>query len=223
MNKDWSDLAANPEAFGEKEKQLWLKVEPILHELLDELKKNGKIETVYVRSEMIGLGAVIENLNNCSRNHNLLLHVSDNYEAFLEGVKPFGFDEPLSVQLFLETAALFTILTTETFRTLLLFHSKGLDPSLPLGPMLRRLEDSDAAPYAVAKLRPFMDIEFRNALAHGLFGTEAKKIVLYKNAKFEVLDRLELADFMMRTKEQNVLTQCFINVITEKKRSGFFS
>ena len=68
-----------------------------------------------------------------------------------------------------------------------------------------------------------MNEKFRNALAHGLFGTEAKKIVLYKNAKFEVLDRMELADFMIRTKEQNVLTQCFIHVIIDKKKSGFFS
>jgi len=155
---------------------------------------------------MKGLGAVIENMDNCSKNHNLLLHVSDNPEAFLRAVKPFGIDESSSVQLFLEIAILFTVLTTEAFRTLLLFHSKDISPSLPLGPMLSRLEGPDAAPNAVAKLKPFMDIEFRNALAHGLVGTEAKKIVLYKNSKFEVLDRLELADFMMRAKEQNVLT-----------------
>jgi hypothetical protein len=194
-----------------------------IKELLDELKKNGKIETVFVKSEMNGLGAIIENMDNCSKNHNLLLHVSENAEAFLKAVKPFGFDEPLSVQLYLEISTLFTILTTETFRILLLLHTKDIRPNLPLGPMLKRLEEPDAAPKAVAKLKPFMDIEFRNALAHGLVGVEAKKIVLYKNAKFEVLDRLELADFMMRAKEQNVLTQCFINVITEKKRSGFFT
>ena len=67
-----------------------------------------------------------------------------------------------------------------------------------------------------------MDLKLRNALAHGLVGTEGNKIVLYKNAKFDVLDRLDLADFMRRSKDQNLLTQCFITVINEKKRKGTF-
>jgi hypothetical protein len=44
-SRDWDDLAANPKAFGEVEKKLYSTVEPILHELLDELKTNNRIET----------------------------------------------------------------------------------------------------------------------------------------------------------------------------------
>ena len=95
MSKDWSELVANPESFGGSEKALWLKLEPILHELLEELKKNGKIETVYVATELDGLHAVIETMKDLGNNYNLLLHISDDYAKnakFMESVRPFGFD-----------------------------------------------------------------------------------------------------------------------------------
>ena len=217
MSKEWGDLVGNPEALGGKEKELWLKLEPILSELLDELKKNGKIESVYLPAEIDGLRVIIQTMKNCSTNYNLLLHASDNYKDFLKAIQPFDFDEPLSVHLFIEVAILLAVITCEMFRTLLLFHSKGLKPELPFGALLKQLEASNGAPNAVAKLKPYLDIPLRNALAHGLVGIDEKKIVLYKNAKFEVLDRLGLADFMMRSKDQSVLTQCFITVINEKK------
>jgi hypothetical protein len=42
---------------------------------------------------------------------------------------------------------------------------------------------------------------------------EAKKIVLYKNSKLDLLGKLDLESFMIRTKEKKVLTQCLINVL----------
>ena len=85
------------------------------------------------------------------------------------------------------------------------------------------LKAPDAAPNAIRPLEPYLDLDFLNALAHGLFGTKGKQIVLYKNAKLEVLGILDLADFMIRSKNQNVLTQCMISVIVQKKKAGFFT
>ena len=68
-----------------------------------------------------------------------------------------------------------------------------------------------------------MELKFRNALAHGMFGLKGKNIILYKDAKFSILETLNLADFMVRSKRQNVLTICLFNVIARKKRHGFFT
>lgn len=75
VQKDWKNLAANPEAFGEEEKGLWLRLEPILNELLAELKSNGKIETVFVPRDMENLQVVIENHQKCVKNYNLLVQI----------------------------------------------------------------------------------------------------------------------------------------------------
>src|SRR5208282_6938298 len=102
------------------EKDLYRKLHPILNELLDELKKNGKIETVYVQTEMDALGVVVKHMNTCGQNYTRLLHVSDNYQEFLRAVKPFGFDEPSSVQLTIEIGSYLAAITTEMFRIALL-------------------------------------------------------------------------------------------------------
>jgi len=222
LSKDWTKLAANPDdAFGKKEKALWLKLEPIIGELLDELKGHGKIETVFVGAEMDDLEVVIRNQQKCALNYNRLIHAGT-ASAFLDALVPFGFDEYSTADLFVQTAILLTILTSELFRILLLFHAKGLNSEGTLGSMLHELRGTEFAPKAVAKLRQYVGIEFRNALAHGLVGTKAKKIVLYKNCKFEILEIMDLADFMMRSKTQSVMTQCLVNVIVERKRAGFF-
>ena len=136
---------------------------------------------------------------------------------------PLGIDEQSTIHMFIELGALLTILHTEVFRTLLLFHSKGFAPETAFGKLLYQLRAPDAAPNAIRRLEPYLDLDFRNALAHGLFGTKGKQIVLYKNAKLEVWGILDLADFMIRSKNQNVLTQCMTSVIVQKKKAGFFT
>jgi hypothetical protein len=224
--RDWKDLAANPDAFGQKEKELWLKVEPILNDLLNDLKANGKIETVFVRKDMQNLQVVVENHQKCVKNYNLLIEVGKNNQrsaSFVQAIKPFGFDDYSSAQLLIQTGILLAVVTTELFRILLLFHSKGLNPAASLEGMFRQLEGKHCAPRAAKKLRPYLDLEFRNALAHGLFGTRNKRIILYKNAKFDLLDSMDLARFMIRCKDLSVVTQCLIGAIIERKKTGFFS
>ncbi|MGA2310553.1 MAG: hypothetical protein ABSG57_13545 [Candidatus Bathyarchaeia archaeon] len=224
-SRDWKDLAANPEAFGEAEKKIYSTLEPILCELLDELKTNNRIETVYVNAELDDLRVVVHSLEDCGRSYNLILNATDSHEKamnFTQALTPFGFDNVSAFNLLIQVGVLGTILSTEMFRTTLLFHSKGLKPTATIGELLRELQNDDGAPKAVAKLRPYLDLNFRNAVAHGMFGLQGDKIVLYKNAKFEILEKLTFADFMIRSKKQSVLTHCLINVIVEKKRAGFF-
>jgi hypothetical protein len=221
-SRDWSNLVGNPDALAEKEKALWLEVEPILRELLDELKSHDKIENVFVKAELDDLETVLRTQQNCALNYNRLIHATTGQKGFVELLEPFGFDDRSTADMFIQTGILLTVLTTELFRTILLFHSKGLNPEGTLRSMLNELAGANFAPNSIRKLRKYVEIEFRNALAHGLVGTKEKKIVLYKNSKFEILEIMDLADFMIRSKTQSVLTHCLINVIVERKREGVF-
>jgi hypothetical protein len=55
-------LIENPEALGSSEKKLVRRIEPILNELLEELKANGKIETSFTGSELEHANSITENL-----------------------------------------------------------------------------------------------------------------------------------------------------------------
>jgi len=105
----WKVRAANPEAFKESEKKLWKEIEPILFELLDELKAKGKIETSYVPIEKQHLGNVMENMNIVSMNNNLLLHLADspeNFNVLSKSILNLGFDDRKSANLYIEIGAL---------------------------------------------------------------------------------------------------------------------
>ena len=72
----WQKRLLNPGALGEKEKELWAEIEPILVELLEELKSNGKIEISYVQTEINHFKSILDNLKAIGTNNNLLLNCS---------------------------------------------------------------------------------------------------------------------------------------------------
>jgi hypothetical protein len=78
---DWSSRVANVDAFGEKEKELWNQIEPILNDVLDELKRNGFIETIFVQKEVDALWYCISKQDTFSHVSNVLLHLSDKEKA----------------------------------------------------------------------------------------------------------------------------------------------
>src|SRR2546426_11111432 len=78
----------NPEALGEKEKQLWVRLEPIVQDLLDELKDAGKIESVFPPAKMALLQATFDKLDEFSAVHNVVLHLSESEPKFKEFLPP---------------------------------------------------------------------------------------------------------------------------------------
>jgi hypothetical protein len=64
-----------PVGLGDAEKNLWKKIEPVLNSVLDEIKKNQKIETIYVKAEMDRLSGPIRTLYETSTTHNTLIHI----------------------------------------------------------------------------------------------------------------------------------------------------
>jgi len=81
----------------------------------------------------------------------------------------------------------------------------------------------EEAPKSWKKLRPYIDNNTRNSFAHGMWAEENKQIVLFKDAKLELYEKLGLADFMIKAKEQNVLYICLSYVIARKMETDFFN
>jgi hypothetical protein len=201
------------------EKELWTEIEPILVELLDELKASGKIEISFAGSEKQHLKNVLDNLTQVSKNYNLVLHLFDNVERFLKVNSEFGLGDKELTNLYVETTVLLSILNTELFKTLLLFHLKSVNHK----PSQLNSTMGQFAPIAWRKLKPYVDSDFRNSLAHGTWALENKQVVLFEDAKLVPYEKLDLGEFIIKTKKQNVLFQCLVNVLASKHKANFFT
>ncbi|MGP8126840.1 MAG: hypothetical protein ACLP9D_03435 [Candidatus Bathyarchaeia archaeon] len=80
-----------------------------------------------------------------------------------------------------------------------------------------------SAPKTWPRLKPFVDNDFRNALAHGTYAIINDKIVLYKDATLVPFQVLSLLKFMVKSTEQKILFMCLFHLLTAKRRAGFFS
>jgi len=122
---------ANPEALGEKEKQLWVRLEPIVQDLLDELKDAGKIESVFPPAKMALLQATLDKLDEFSAVHNVVLQLSESepkFKEFLATNSKFGFTESNTISAYVMATVTVSVLSTELFKLLLLFLTKDVDP-----------------------------------------------------------------------------------------------
>ena len=93
----------NPEAVGEAEKALWAQIETLLNDLLDELKSNGKIETVYTFAESAKLHDVIMTLDNIGKSHNALLHFlkRPDFQTLIQQTTKFELDETRVIYMYI--------------------------------------------------------------------------------------------------------------------------
>jgi hypothetical protein len=220
----WKDKVGNPDAFGDVEKKLWNEIEPLLNDLLDELKAAGKIETIYTPVETQNLVRTLKKLDDIGLAHNTLLDIFEQQDpkTFLQETSKFGFDENKLIYMYVACAVTIEVLSTELFKLRLLFHMKDVDFAVS------RFSTtiSAAAPTSWPKLRPYVDNEFRNSLSHGTYAVINKKVVLFKDAKLlpssDPEAEMTLDKFMMRIKSQNVLYQCLVDVLDKKMKSGFF-
>jgi len=222
LNELWNQRVANPEALGEGEKKLWNEIEPIINELLEELKANGKIEISFTRDEKQQLDNVLDNLTQTGKSLTLLFSLfkdAENSKKFGDVTSEFGFKENNWINLLIETIVFHSILNTEIFKLTLLLHLKDVDPKVS------RFNSTMArfAPIAWSKLKPYVYSNFRNSLAHGTWALENKQVVLYEDAELIAYERLDLADLFIKSKDQNVLFICLVNVLAEKNTAKFFT
>jgi hypothetical protein len=208
---------------GEKEKELWTQIEPILEDLLDELKNKGKIETVYVESELDKLRAVVRKVDEIGSAHNTLLDLFDQPSSeFLGATAKFGFDESKVIYMYVACAVTLAVLYTELFKLRLLFHMK--DVSFDVSRFVPTIKVAAAGTWP--RLQPHIDNAFRNALAHGTYAVIDKKIALFDDAKLVASGdperEMTLDRFMMRVKECNVIYACLTSLLDRKISEGFF-
>ena len=212
---DWTTKVANPEAIGEAEKAQWSRVEPILIELLDELWESDKVETLFEQKEKAALRRCIEKQDDLGRLYNLLLSLSDTkdkFEEFVQAAGKFGFTEPIAVLNFVFVAISSTLLKTELFKLVLLFHLKVDNKSVASFPGIME----KVAPKSWDKLKPLVESPLRNALAHGTYAVQPGSLTIFKNAQLTQPEEMAFGDFIIKTKTQDVLLQCLINVLKDK-------
>jgi hypothetical protein len=222
---DWSQRVGNLEALGDREKELWTKIAPILNEVLDELKGKGLIETIFVQKETEALWSSIVKQDVFSRVSNILLHLSDNVEKRSEFVKlnaRFGLDEPSVVANYIMSALTLIVMKTELFKLVLLFNLKrGGQVSHAVSKFGTTMQG--AAPETWPRLKPLVDNPLRNAIAHATYAFVGEKVVLFDDATLEPFEELDLGHIMMRMKDQDVLFQCLLYVLNEKSKADFFT
>lgn len=212
----------NPESHGKGEVTRWLEIEPIIIELMEELKKNGKVKTFFYQEEIDHFKNMLVNASQVSLCNNVLGDLFDSRlkcENFLKATSAFGFDEDRIVNLYIQNTIYLSILDTELFKALILFHLKDVCPKVS------RFETTikEFAKEAWKKLKPFVDSDFRNAFAHGTWTIENKKVILFKDATLEPFDELPLTEFFVRMKEQNILYTCSNYVLNELRKTDFFT
>lgn len=222
MGDIWSDKAWNPNAFGEKEKQLYVEVEPLIRALLDELKQDGKVEIMTLPAEIEQLRSVIERYHVSSTVHNFIIDLYKDKEIppkFLSVNKSFGLNDEILTGIYLEVALFGHIVNVELFKLLILFHLKDVERDVSKFSQTMK----EHAPTGWSNLKPYLDSAFRNAIGHCTFSVRGKKVVIYGDAKLVPTEEMELDQFMIRLKRANVIFICLFNVLAELKRQGWFT
>jgi hypothetical protein len=228
----WKDVIQNPEvALGPKEIELWKKIEHILSELLEEVKEKGKHKISFDPIEEIHLKNVMDNLVEINKNRNKvdkLLESKEILDRFLAGGSEFGFDEITLVNLRVQLEAYICVLSTECFKLLLLYHLREVDPRVSNFPITM----NSVAPSSWKKLKQYVDSDFRNTLAHGTWtmewtvrnGKPVPSVVLFKDAELvPYKEPLNLFDFMVEVKKQNILCSCLKSLIQKRRKARFFT
>lgn len=208
----------NPEALDQKEKDWWVEIEPILVELLEELKSRGKIEISFVPTEIEHMGSILGNLAQIGTNNSLLFDSIRTIGKFVKANSEFGFDEVKIAHLLVESCVLRCIMDTELFKVLLLFHLKGVSHKAAN----YNSTFTQFAPTAWKKLKPYVDNKFRNSLAHGTWAIEGEQVVLFEDAKVIPYEKLNFDEFIIRVKKQNLLFSCLYNLLIQKNKDKFF-
>ena len=150
----------------------------------------------------------------------------ESVEAFAARNKDNGVDEEVLTGSFLNQTIGLLLYNIETvFRTSLIFFLKeemGLKKRMELGRLLSKIKK--ISPKIYIKLKPLIDLELRNVLAHGAFWFESGgEGYLARNCYLENPKNLKFFDFMIRVKKQNIIAHAFIEVLLEKARQGYFS
>ena len=131
MNKDelWKKWITNPESLVKSEKILWIELEGVIIDLLNELKANGKIENSFTPSELTHFKKMLNNRNYISENFEKIANTTDSFEInadFVNAIKKFDFTDVNYVYMLVELSIMNLINDNETIKNVLLFILKDI-------------------------------------------------------------------------------------------------
>jgi hypothetical protein len=219
----WKKWVTNPDEIAESEKIVWMELQQIISDILTELKTNNKIETSFTPSELVHFKKMMTTRNDIADNFGKIADTIDSWgrvNDFLEAIKKFNFTDVNYVYIIVELSIMNMLMDSEIFKTSLLFHLKGIKShkSTDFTPTLKNF-----APNNYNRLEPYINSKFRNSLAHGTWAIENNQIVLFEDAKLVPFEKLELLDFLLKVRRQNILISCLSSVISDKIEKGFFT
>ena len=225
MIKDelWKKWITNPDTIAESEKIVWLELQSIISDLINELKVNNKLENNFTPSELVHVKKMLNTRNCVSDNFSKISDTTDSWDKvndFINTNKKFGFTDENYIYMIVELSIMNLITDSEIFKTLLLFHLKEIK-SYKVTDFTKTLKKF--APTNYKRLEPYINNKFRNSLAHGTWAIENSQIVLFEDAKLIPFEKLELLDFLLKVRRQNLLFSCLSSVISDKIEKGFFT
>jgi len=136
-------------------------------------------------------------------------------KKFAEYNKSYGFTEDRLAHLFLSEIISTFLRTTELFRNCFLITlkaRKGFSSRMTLGQLLSQLEKVAPKSKVITKK---IDVNLRNALAHGLFWLEGVVLNYYEDIKLEKERSIRIDHLWNKVHEHSKITQCLINFIAD--------
>lgn len=72
------------------------------------------------------------------------------------------------------------------------------------------------------RLDTLLDINLRNAMAHGAFWFDNGRVFLAQNSHLDEVEELSLKEFWLRLRRINIISHSFVEVLLLKIRKGYF-
>lgn len=190
-----------------------------LHQIFEDLRKQGILRLTlrdgWERTKFLNIMKTSDKLNDV---YNMLFHIFEERgrsKKFAEHNKDYGFSEDRLAYLFLSEIISTFIRTTEQFRNVFLFtlkSRKGFTPRTTLGRLLRELKKMCPRSKAIVEK---IDVDLRNALAHGMFWMEGIVLNYYEDMRMKEQKSIRIDYLWGKVREHSKFAQCLINFVAD--------
>lgn len=202
-----------------------LEVVATLDEIFTILKTKGYLrDTLRANVERTKFVDIMKNSNKLFAAYNMLFKVFEKRgmsKKFTEHNKPFGFDEDGVAYLFLSESIATVLRTAELFKNCFLYVLKttkkrsknGFWSKMTLGDLLSQLDKvtERKSRYLTEKI----DVQLRNALAHGLFWMEGSVLVYCRDITLGKPKDIIVSKLWIKAREQSKIAQCLITFVAD--------
>jgi len=221
----FKECIENLEDITQEEWELLHRYKIVLSDLLDDLKSKGKLKSLCKMPT--NFPKLIETNRKFNRTYNMMLKIFDEKgksKRFVENNKDeFGITEEDLPYLFISQVLSCFIFNMEFLRITMLEILKRdkFKETIPFRTLISKL--SKISPEYGKKLEDEIDINLRNAVAHGTFWIDSRNLYYCDNMRLEKPISIELSKLLIEVKRHNIIAQCFLCLVTEKLKKTFYS